>query len=236
MADLGDVLGTLLVSLAVARRQADEQSATIAEQYRDHPLLQGMSVPRVRVPEMVIDLPVLIEAQSAGTPGTLAEAAEIGRQLRAEVEISAKRHGVILPRELVDRFQAELDRELQAIREIPTARRAAPPPASAESVARGVQAAFSRALAQPGPVPGTQLAGDEAAAILDDLRKRTLAVAVQEPSRPPSLSASVLTAEVKERATPETVARVRIVLREEGLEWQTSRQADGGLRRSLGPE
>jgi hypothetical protein len=234
VADLGDVLGTLLISLAHARLQADEQSAAIAEHYRDHPLLQGMSVPRVRVPELVIDLPMLLEAHTEGAPGTLADAAEISRLLRAEVEISAQRHGVALPRDLIDRFQAELDRELQTIRDLPQTRRAAPPAVSAESVARGAQSAFSRVAARP--EFRDALAGEAGRVILDDLQRKAAVVAVAEPGRTPSLRASVLTAEIKDRATPDTVARVRIVLREEGLEWQTSRAADGTTRRSLGPE
>lgn len=50
MSELSEVLGALMISLVHARRLADEETAAVAEYYKDHPLLEGMSLPRVRVP------------------------------------------------------------------------------------------------------------------------------------------------------------------------------------------
>ena len=43
MAELGELLGTILASVAHARRMADEETAALAEYYKDHPLLEGMA-------------------------------------------------------------------------------------------------------------------------------------------------------------------------------------------------
>ena len=45
MADIGQLVGTLLASLAHARRITDQETVAIAEYYKDNPLLEGMSVP-----------------------------------------------------------------------------------------------------------------------------------------------------------------------------------------------
>jgi len=49
------------VSLVHARRMADEETAAVAEYYKDNPLLEGMSLPRVRVPQLTIDMPITID-------------------------------------------------------------------------------------------------------------------------------------------------------------------------------
>ena len=66
MPDLGDLMGLLVSGVARARRMADEESALIAEQYRRNPLLEGLSVPRVRIPEMTVELPLLLQAYEPG--------------------------------------------------------------------------------------------------------------------------------------------------------------------------
>ncbi|MDY6857249.1 MAG: hypothetical protein SWO11_21615 [Thermodesulfobacteriota bacterium] len=66
MADLGQLIGTILSSVAHARRIADEESTAIAEYYRDNPLLEGMSVPRIRVSELTLELPMLVLSHDEG--------------------------------------------------------------------------------------------------------------------------------------------------------------------------
>ena len=73
MADLGVLLGALISGVVHARRIADEESAAIAEHYKDNPLLSGMSIPRVRVPEVSIDIPMLIESQDEGEADQIAD-------------------------------------------------------------------------------------------------------------------------------------------------------------------
>ena len=62
MPDIGEIMGTLLASVSHARRISDEETAAIAEYYKDNPLLEGMSIPRIRIPELTIELPVIIES------------------------------------------------------------------------------------------------------------------------------------------------------------------------------
>jgi hypothetical protein len=57
---LGDVIGTMLSDIARARARADMEAIKIADAYSRDPLLKHMSVPRFRMPEIVVDLPVLI--------------------------------------------------------------------------------------------------------------------------------------------------------------------------------
>lgn len=58
---LGDYLGQLMAEIAIARMHADLETVRLAEIYAAHPLLRTMSVPRLRLPEVDLELPVLIE-------------------------------------------------------------------------------------------------------------------------------------------------------------------------------
>lgn len=66
---LGDVLGAMLADVARARVQADVEALRIAEAYSKDPLLKHLPVPRFRMPDLVVDLPVLVDGVD-GTSGT----------------------------------------------------------------------------------------------------------------------------------------------------------------------
>jgi hypothetical protein len=67
MPKLGDVIGALLSDVARARVRADIEAMTIAEAYSRDPLLKHFPVPRFTLPEIVVDLPVLVSTVDAGT-------------------------------------------------------------------------------------------------------------------------------------------------------------------------
>lgn len=67
----------MLADVARARVRADVEALRIAEAYSRDPLLRHLSVPRFRLPEMVVDLPVLVTGVDAtagsGDPWKAAE-------------------------------------------------------------------------------------------------------------------------------------------------------------------
>lgn len=56
-----EFIGNILQDLARARLKADLETLRIAELHSGHPLLKHMPVPRFRIPDMKIDLPILLE-------------------------------------------------------------------------------------------------------------------------------------------------------------------------------
>src|SRR5689334_6951863 len=62
---LGDVVGAMLADVARARVRADVEALRIAEAYSRDPLLRHLSVPRFRLPDLVVDLPVLVTGVDA---------------------------------------------------------------------------------------------------------------------------------------------------------------------------
>ncbi|MBK6850725.1 MAG: hypothetical protein IPG93_03710 [Burkholderiales bacterium] len=229
MPDLGDLLGLLVSGVTRARRMADEESALIAEQYRRNPLLEGLSVPRVRIPEMTVELPLLLQSYEAGRAAVPNDAKKIVTVLLEQAGESLTRLKLDLSKEDQARLRGNLDRLVRAA-------------VSSTSAATGYREAVSRAAQQALldvlDAGGLRVKFSPAAVrdLLADLQLRALDVAEKTPAEPPRLQASILTAEVKDKADLGNAARIRMTLKEEGLEWTVHEAADGSHVRRLSPE
>ncbi len=226
MAELGELLGALMSSLAHARRIADEETASIAVHYGQHPLLQGMSMPRVRVPELRLSLPVVLESFEEAGENEFATPAEISKQMLERLRKSADEEKVKIPEGFEQLFSRHLVKQLSGI-----SSGARPHP---EAVVRANEIAFSNALRR---FPGEQWLGpDDRREIMSDLRQEAESVAMRKRGKPPRIEATITTSEVKERAASENVPRLQIILREEGVEWSVSEARDGSKMRTIVPE
>lgn len=240
MADLGDVVGALLAGLAQARRIADEETVALAEHYRQQPLLGALSVPRVRVSGMEVDIPVVVEEAEPGSGGGDPDrftdrVLDAVREWSDQVAFSPS--PTLLPS-----IRDELEQLLRPA-EPPVATPADTPP--------------ERPAGRPGVsfrVPGREAPKETGRTVVDtlsrisrrrfsdrelgDLDRRVRKVVEEEASRPraPRMAINPLTRVVKETTDPSTVARLRISLMEEGLEWTTIESEDGTQRRLLTPE
>jgi hypothetical protein len=106
-------------------------------------------------------------------------------------------------------------------------------PLTREGVARVASNALARVIA-PERIEG--LSADVMRSLSDAVVARAGEVAVKTLGRPPALSASIITAEVKDQASSANAARIRLTLREEGLEWTAVTTRDGTTVRRLTPE
>ncbi len=282
MADLDQVLGAVLTSLAQARRMADEQTTAIAQYYQTSPLLKGMTAPRIRLPEVVVDVPLIIDQLDAGKPpvfaspkelSALAVDAAVRTAQAADVPMSAAVRDSLSAaiRGQMERVMAQLDVGKAAPELVQESLAATVDPALHEPIGRVVQArvstlsrlavqaeakARSKAASAPASTaPRASQATQAARAaglsttapslpnvtqvqanVLAAAKEAIRLAAIKEPGRAATLKTSVLTSDIKERATPETVTRLKLVLREEGMEWQEVRQANGSTTAMLTPE
>lgn len=226
MSGLDQVLGTFLASLAHARRIADEETIAIAEYYRSQPLLAGMSLPRIRVAELVIDLPFIIEEESPATPEQLEKTDVIKKAMSARLMTAANAEDVRLPRTVKQRFERQLD---NAFREagIGTGGH------TREDVVRAVGRAFT---ATTEAELSERLSESQLKAVSKAILNEAAAVAVRKERTPATVKVSVRTEDVKEKSDPASVVRIKLVLREEGLEWTAVKDDEGTVHRFLTPE
>lgn len=231
MPDLHQVLSSLLISVARAREVADFQSAVIAEQYRSNPLLEGLSAPRIRFGEIEIELPLMIDSAAQGVPNKLRDPMAIATELAPVVMEVAASEGLTLGpdvhNELLRRLEADL--KTTAGRSGLVGSELVPK----EVISRQAQQAVRDVLLG---APGTELDPGALRAVLDAVSLKAQDVAEVDSGSLPSLAVNVLTSEVKEKTSPASVTRLRIVLTEEGLEWSSHRAPDGITKRTLTPE
>ena len=227
MADLGVLLGALISGVVHARRIADEESAAIAEHYKDNPLLSGMSIPRVRVPEVSIDIPMLIEAQDEGEADQIADTDTIKEAVGKELKASLEREGLKMTAEDLQRFDETFGQHLNKV-VVPSVYRS-----PREAIIRAAEDAYSATVKDKIVKDATLAASSR---VVSNLRFSASGSALQKIGRSPQIGASILTAEVKDKSSVANVSRMTLTLKEEGLEWSIGENDDGTMTRKLTPE
>lgn len=225
MADLGDLMGSLMSGLIRARRVADEQTAALAEYYKDNPLLEGLSVPRIRISELTIDMPMLIENHVEGEAGDIGDPKKIAAVAESHLKSSLAEKKVSLDSAFHKTFAREVESRLKLVKESGA-------PIMKESIARSVDNALTGALAKS----KTTLSASEKQALAGDLRARISEMNMAKEAVTPSIVANIKTSDVKEQSSAANVVRLKFTLKEEGLEWAVKASESGGVTRSLQPE
>ncbi|MEY4588565.1 MAG: hypothetical protein RL497_641 [Pseudomonadota bacterium] len=225
MADLGDVVGSLMSSLLRARFIADEQTAALAELYKNNPLLEGLSVPRIRIPELTIDMPILIENFQEGEVGEMAHPDNITNEAVSQLKSSLAKIKKELPDSFFTSFADETKERLTLTGQEKNS-------VTKEAAVRNVQTAVFDTLAKT----DITLSSTEKEAIARDIRSKIAAVSLSKASVSPKIIPNVKTADVKERASSTSVVRLKVTFKEEGLEWATQVSESGGVVRTLQPE
>ena len=227
MSDLGVLLGALISGVVHARRIADEESAAVAEHYKDNPLLSGMSIPRVRVPEITIDIPMLIDAEDEGEADQVADSTAIREAVNKDLTASLTREGLAIAKTDLKKFDTLFKQQLDKIKT--PARYRLP----REAIVRVAEDAFAETIRDKIVTRGTLAAAKR---IASDVRFSASGSALSKVGRAPQIGVTVLTAEVKEKSSQANVSRIQLTLREEGLEWSIGENEDGTLSRKLTPE
>jgi len=231
MSDLSEVLGAVMVSLVHARRMADEETAAVAEYYKDNPLLEGMSLPRVRVPELIIDMPLIFEKHIPAKDAQLNAPSVIHKSLMIQFKQSIADEDLTNDTKL---FQEVFDKEAKlALQRIAESQKVGGVRVTKEAVLRSVDDAFAKALKKS--AANKEISFDKVNSVNKAVRFKVAQVALKTFSSPIAFTANATTSAVKEATTAANTVRLQITLREEGLEWSTSMQ-DGKLTSRLQPE
>ena len=219
---LESVMGSVVSAVAQARRIADEESVAIAEYYRQHPRLCDLSAPRIRLPEVTVDLPVVVDDHTAGSPGTVATPAAVNAAARNAIKLSLQAQGERLPSGVLSTFRDSFSAK------------ASDKPSATE--ARAVYAdAADTALAAVFADDRLELDAVAAAKLRTSVRDAVDRTAIGRAAIGPRTAVSVKSADIAAR-DPASVTTIRLSIREEGMEWTTIENEDGSLSDRLVPE
>lgn len=225
MIDLGEILGSLMSGLIRARRMADEQTADLAEYYKDNPLLEGLSVPRIRIHELTIDMPLLIENHLGGESGKMENPSKIADAAGAQLKTTLAENNIKVNPAFHKIFLGEVEKQFRLLKQTGS-------PIMKETVVRRVQRAFASTLTKT----KTTLTATDKKTLARELRARVSTVSIAKEPVNSSILVNAKTADVKERASNTSVVRLKVTLKEEGLEWTTQADESGGVIRTLQPE
>jgi hypothetical protein len=236
MVDLGELIGGIMSGLSRARRDADLTSALIAEEYKLHSLLSGVSAPRVRLSGIEIDLPVILNSANSSDMKQKSGVAMTSENVLQALAIRLQTEGMTEQRIkiFVDNARADLDTlfggEVRGI--------------SGESISRIAQRSVTRAY-QNTPTGDT----DKEVHVKPKSREKTSQNVVEKEvsltrvrsaidlearrigreltKEWPTIDAIAETEKIKEFGSDAAITRIKIKLVEEGLEWTTSQDEQG---------
>jgi hypothetical protein len=225
MPSLGDYLGTLLSEITKARLQADLESARIAQLYAAHPLLQHFAVPRFRLPNVALDLPVAVEAtdESAAKPPSTDEIHALRRKIDVILEKELEQRKLSLIPSVRSRLTKNLNLAFDRLQSADKQSASDAMKTSDEAVIATMEAIRAASEDQSATDP----------AVESSLRRQFAAefVALQPP--PPQVQVLVATAQLKDVAPPQVLTRVQLTISEEGVEWTQTNPEDSSSKTLL---
>jgi hypothetical protein len=227
MINLGDYLGQLMSEVVMARVQADLESVRIADMYASHPLLRHMAVPRVRLPEVQIEVPVVVDAAGVvedGTPprgGVSIPAAR--KQFDAVLQANLRELGVRLRAEDRKALNHALDEETTRL-DLPVE--------VAVNPARIADRLSRTAIRSLTPVLSKERLSGLRERLPDDARRTLVALATP----PPRVATTVDTPAVREAGPEDRITRIRLTITEESMELTTIETDEGESMLKLVPE
>lgn len=232
MPKLNDYLGSIISSVSNARVMADVQTVKLAEDYSKHELLQHFSVPRMRIADVELDIPIAIES----TQEELVDNVDIinnqsfNKAIYSEVTKSLGRTS--LPRQAsreVRSLLADSARNLEA--DVNQTRQLAP----VTDYSGRLASEITRIAVEK------KLVKNDYELNQSDLVERVKEVAekqiLQNTSRVKLGDMNVMVeSQLLREQKPENIVRIKMKITEDGMEWQQTEQSDGSISRKLLPE
>ncbi len=225
---LGEFIGHLLSELTNARVQADQETLRLAEIYAVDPVMRYMPIPRFRLPNVTIKVPVAVkEIESAPEEGVTKEQAldSIRQSVDKLLESQSRQSGIRLLSTEKKEIKSSLDNVMQIFKtteKVPL--RITPVIEQAVAAIVGVLRKTPGKAAILKPASMEKFANDLKSAMQRDFTKFL--------AKPPRLNVLATTAELREAGPVDILAQLEFTISEEGMEW-TSTQQEGEAQKQF---
>lgn len=249
MVKLGDYVGMILSEMTRARAQADVETLKLAELYASNKTLRHFAVPRVRLQNVEITTPLMIDKQDESAleeynrpvkiseVRALVDSAIAANLERNNIKLSAADTSAV--KKSIDERSGAVARRFAVTRTQPAAGRAQPEEMIsltdtkniADEYVDQVDTSLKRLKATQPAYKNIDV-DKISAEVKADLRAK---IANLRPL-PPRLEVLVNTAQIKETATKELVTYVKFTITEDSMEWSEYQSSTGEVREQLVPE
>lgn len=229
---LGDYIGHLLSEMTIARMQADLESVRVAELYASHPLLRFMPVPHFRLPEMDIDVPVVIkqveEPRADESPRGGVAIADLRKTFNQVLTRQFNKQGLDVSPEEKKNITSALDERISRLSQ---------PKETAVDVHRIADELTNAAVSTLTEVQGLRepIEKRRIETLDTELRNAVKLEFLKLRQPPPRLNVLATTQEIREAGPSEIVTRIKLRLTEQAVEW-TSVESEGQKQDRLVPE
>lgn len=234
MPNLNEYLGSIISSITNARVMADIQTVKVAEQYAKHDLLKHFSVPRMRVGDVELTIPVALDALSERTETEYQpiDNTRFNSVVYKTLTNSLGRTRLPLKasqqlRNYISKAAQQLEQTLRIGQDI-----AVVSVFSQKSVQQLLQLAEEHQLISRENLP--KMNAEAMALQLEKAARQEIKVA-QQRSVIENLNVIAESHKLREEK-PENIIYIKLKISEDGMEWQQHEAGDGSINRSLLPE
>lgn len=226
MPNLGDYIGQLLAEITTARMRADMEAVRVAELYASHPLLKTMPVPRFRLPEITLDVPVGIKNIEEQGEEIEVDPVEQKKAFDASVAESLEYAGIKPTPQVMKKLDTAIKRKIATMRQ----------PQLPRSGVFYKADALSKTAAKIIMEAQRDEEGKSKAKIFEIRSKKVTRreFLKLEPIRS-KVEVLVTSQELREAGPEDTILRIQLKVTEESVEW-TSIESDGETKELLTPE
>lgn len=229
---LGDYLGQLLSEITIARMHADLEALRVAELYASHPLLRTMPIPHFRLPDVELEVPVVIKQMDEPSPGTSTRGGVDLKTLRKAFDNTL---ALQLSRSRI-KLSAEQTKNMQALIDAAASDEDLPHEIAVDTnrVADRFSDVASKVLTATVPSENSDKL-EQIRKLTAELRTGVRLAFLKTRVPPPRLSTLVTTQDIREAGAGENVTRLKLKITEESVEW-TMVESDGQMQGRLIPE
>jgi len=222
MVNLGDYLGLLMEEIVHARMQCDLAVAQVAELYSSHPLLKHFPIPRIRLPNVEIRVPVIIsEVEEQANSVSARYKIEAKTLIEASEKITLaelRKHKISLSTTDASSLRRIIKRksdDMQYIRE-----RAASTKFVAKSIVNEVEKILKTI-----PDISKKLSDQQFMKMFKTIESKLRDKLISEQNSHPRIKVSTLTKDIKEIKDTERLVNLTMSITEEGIEWTRIEEA-----------
>ena len=229
---LGDYIGHLMSEMTIARMHADLEAVRVAELYASHPLLRFMPVPHFRLPEMDIDVPVVIkqveEPRAEESPRGGVAIDDLRRTFNRVLTRQFTKQGLDVSPEDRQRLTFALDEKISGLSQ-PT-ETAVDVHRIADELTNATVSTLTEVHDLREPIEKKRIETLET-----ELRNTVKLEFLKLRQPPPRLNVLATTQEIREAGPSENLTRIKLKLTEQAVEW-TSVESEGQKLDRLVPE
>ena len=232
MPKLNEYLGSIISSVSNARVMADVQTVKLAEDYAKHDLLKHFSVPRMRIADVELSIPIAIESAQEELPGNvdIINNKQFNSVVYTEITKSLGRSS--LPRAAskqvlssVSKLTKNLETQLNKTKDLD----------KVKDFSQELSAEIEKVAVENNLVNN---AYELNSASLGERLQQTAKMLIKQQSSPTKIGDLNVIAEAHllRDQKPENIMQIKMKITEDGMEWQYADQSDGTQTRKLLPE